>query len=364
MVWYYLAHYSVQRGKHDDASQYYRLAGQARPDFCFPFRLESIGVLRRAMEANPKDARAPYYLGNLLYDLQPEVAIRAWERARKLDDSFAMVHRNLGLAYYRVEQEPTKALAAMETAFSLQADNPRFLYELDMIAEAADVTPGKRLQRFEENQAVVLCRDDTVARQVRLQILLGYHDEALDILTTRHFHAAEGGGEIRDLYVDVRLSRGAQLLRQGQHRESLSEFQAAQAAYPPNLEIAEPYRDPRRAEIAYHTGLAQEALGDSADARQSFERAAAAEPEAPEALYFQALALRKLGRGEQADSLCEELIRAGKELETNDGVDYFAKFGDRKSGVQRLERARRLRSLGLHARRQPEDSSADVASRP
>ncbi len=360
MVWYYLAHYSARLGKHDEVSYYRRLASQAPADFCFPFRLESIGVLRRAAEANPEDARAPYYLGNLLYDLQPQEAVRAWERARQLDDSFAMVHRNLGLAYFRVEHDLDKALAALEAASALQPDNPRFLYELDLVSEAANLPAAKRLQRLEDNQALVLRRDDLVARQVRLQVLQGRHDDALAILTSRHFHAAEGGGEIRDVWVELHLRRGERFLKQGQPGQALRDFQAARTA-PPNLEIAEPYRDPRRAEIEYYTGLAREALEDSAGARQAFERAAAASaPEMPEALYYQALALRKLGRREQADSLCEELIRTGKELEANEGADYFAKFGDKLSGAQRQARAHRLQSLGLQGKGQFEIAGGDI----
>ena len=39
-------------------------------------------MLQHAMKQNPKDAKAPYYLGNLLFDHQPKKAIDAWERSR------------------------------------------------------------------------------------------------------------------------------------------------------------------------------------------------------------------------------------------------------------------------------------------
>lgn len=38
------------------------------PDYCFPARLEEIAILNAAMCAIPKDPRARYCLGNLLYD--------------------------------------------------------------------------------------------------------------------------------------------------------------------------------------------------------------------------------------------------------------------------------------------------------
>src|SRR5947199_30126 len=76
-------------------------AAAAPPDYCFPHHLESVGALQRAMEANPRDARAPYYLGNFWYAHRRHAeAIECWERARELDPMFATAQRNLGLAYY------------------------------------------------------------------------------------------------------------------------------------------------------------------------------------------------------------------------------------------------------------------------
>ena len=55
-------------------------------DYCFPARLEDIAILQTAIEVNPKDARAPYYLGNLFYDRRRhEEAIYLWERSAALD---------------------------------------------------------------------------------------------------------------------------------------------------------------------------------------------------------------------------------------------------------------------------------------
>jgi tetratricopeptide (TPR) repeat protein len=358
MIYYYLAYYSDQLGKHEEASNYCRLASQAPSDYCFPFRLESIAVLRRAMEVNPLDARAPYYLGNLLYDLQPQEAIRTWEKARAMDDSLAMVHRNLGLAYWRIQNDLPAALKSLERAVALDPSNPRFTYELDVVSEAANVPPERRLERLEENQTAVLRRDDAVAREVRLYVLLGQYDQALAILTTRHFHAWEGGGEIHDVYVDAHLRKGERLLRQGQYRQVLSEYEAARA-YPQSLEVGEPYREPHLEEIAYHVGLAQEALGERA-ARQSFEQAAAApSSEGSENRFYQGLALLRLGRREEANRLFDGLVQAGKELEARADLDYFAKFGDKPSDTERLTRAHYLQGLGFLGKGQSESGKRE-----
>ena len=74
MAYYYLGYFAGKLGQPQRASEYYGLAKAMPPDYVFPFQNEEIDVLRQAMRANPRDARAPYYLGNLLYDWQPEEA--------------------------------------------------------------------------------------------------------------------------------------------------------------------------------------------------------------------------------------------------------------------------------------------------
>ncbi|MGA2694315.1 MAG: DUF5107 domain-containing protein, partial [Opitutaceae bacterium] len=61
-------------------------ATKADPAYCFPARLEEIAILQHAIEESPSDARAPFYLGNLLYDRRRHTeAILKWEQAVKLD---------------------------------------------------------------------------------------------------------------------------------------------------------------------------------------------------------------------------------------------------------------------------------------
>ena len=99
MVYYYFAFYAEALGDAEAASRARQLAPTMPSDYCFPHRWEAAPALRQALEREPTDAHAPYYLGNLLYDHQPESAIAAWEMARSRDPRFAPVHRNLGLAY-------------------------------------------------------------------------------------------------------------------------------------------------------------------------------------------------------------------------------------------------------------------------
>ncbi|MDH4197189.1 MAG: DUF5107 domain-containing protein, partial [Candidatus Aminicenantes bacterium] len=81
LVEYALAFYADKLGKNDEAAKHLALATSAPRTCVFPFQLEFMDILTWAQRMNPKDALAPYALGNLLYDLQPERAIEEWTKA-------------------------------------------------------------------------------------------------------------------------------------------------------------------------------------------------------------------------------------------------------------------------------------------
>jgi len=346
MVYYHLGYFHEQKGNGPESSRFYRLGGKMRADYCFPFRLESVDVLQRAIVQNPQDAHAYYYLGNLLYDRQPEAAVRAWEKSRVLDDTFATVHRNLALAYAQVEKNLPQAMASLEQALARDKSDPRLYLELDQLQEQAGTPPQKRLARLESNQEVVLQRDDAVQQEIILYVELGQYDKALDLLRRRHFHVWEGGGDIHDVYINALLLRGQQQFKHQRYREALKDFEAA-LEYPENLEVGRPEHSLRDAEIYYHLGSAEEALGDAAKARALYAQVVARKVEAPEIRYFQGLALGKLGEAAQAASVFAELVKSGKqELEATSDMDYFAKFGERRSEAARTAHAHYLMGLG------------------
>lgn len=346
MVYYHLGYFHEQKGNGPESSRFYRLGGKMRPDYCFPFRLESAAVLQRAIVQNPHDAHAYYYLGNLLYDRQPEAAVRAWERSRALDDTFATVHRNLALAYAQVEKNLPQAIASLEQALARDKSDPRLYLELDQLQEQAGTPPQKRLARLESNQEVVLQRDDAAQQEIILYVELGQYDKALDLLRRRHFHVWEGGGDIHDVYINALLLRGQQHFKHQRYREALKDFEAA-LEYPENLEVGRPERPVRDAEINYHLGSAEEALGDAAKARALYAQAVARKVEAPEIRYFQGLALGKLGEAAQGARVFAELIKSGRqELEATSDIHYFAKFGERRSEAARTAHAHYLMGLG------------------
>jgi tetratricopeptide (TPR) repeat protein len=359
LLYYYLGYFLEKSGDSQGALQYYRQAGNLSPYYCFPFRLESIDVLRAALKRNPSDARAHYYLGNLLFPLQPEEAIKEWEKAAKIDEALFLVHRNLGLAYAWIKNDLTKAIKCMERALFYNKSEPRLFYELDLLYEAGGVSPRKRLDLLEKYQSIIEQRDDSLSREILLLVQLGDYDKAINLLESHHFHVWEGGGRIHELYVDAHLLRGLEYFQKKEFERALQDYQKA-LEYPENLEVGRPYHDRRAFQIYYFIGTAYEALGKSRQAREFFQSAVQEKQIGSEVSYYQGLAYKKLGRVEDANQMFDELIAYSQQLlKKTKGLDFFAKFGERQSEAKRRAQAHYLLGLGYLGKGRKREAQAE-----
>ncbi len=345
MLYYFRGYYATRMGRRDEALQYYKLAAAASPDYCFPFRMEAVAALEDAMKLNPSDARAPYYLGNLYFDNQPEKSLVAWEKSRALDPNFSLVHRNLGLAYARVRHDYKAAIASLEKSIALRED-ARVLFELDQVYEAAGVPAKKRLAMLTAHQAVAEQRDDTMSREIPLLVEVGDYDRALALLAKRHYHKWEGLASLHGAYVDAHILRGNRSFDAGKYKDALKDYEAA-LLYPKNLESAKGYRDGSLARPYYYVGRARKALGETAAADEAFHKSIADADDAflsakpglsgmASILYYKGLSLRELGKVDEAEKVFARMQEAGEQtLAGRATVNYYAKFGAAASAEKR-----------------------------
>ncbi len=354
MLYYYAGHYSQRNGDVGNADKYYRLARQMSPDYCFPCRLESIGVLRAAMNDNPEDAMAPYYLGNLLYENQPEAAIQVWEKSERLGADFATLHRNLGLAYARTEKDIPKAIASYKKAVACDNKDTRIIYELDVLYEKSQLPLQDRLAFLQEHHETLISDEYLLPleREIGIYVHLGQYDKALELMKPYHFQRWEGGANVYTSYVNANIRRGLELLKATEHQKALQYLEAA-LEFPIHLEASKLFAGGRSCEVYYLIGYAYETMGDSEKARESYEKAVA-ERQYYHQLniphYYRGLALKKLGRTEEANQLFDGLIKLGQErlaaVETSTGLSFFAKFGERNTPEVRKARAHHFIGLG------------------
>jgi tetratricopeptide (TPR) repeat protein len=329
LVYYYLGDFAEKLGDTAQAANFRRQAAQQPPDYVFPFQSDMVAVLRRAIEADPQDARAPYYLGNLLFDWQPDEAVALWEKSTALNPNFSIAWRNLAQAFAHKPDDASraKAITFLEKAVALPDALPTQFAELDELYEAAGTPVEKRLGLLERNQTIAIQKDEGRARLAGLKIISGGADQAIVLLEGRTFSVWEGvtAYNTGELWMNAHLARGLKSFDDKDYHAALADFEAA-AKFPANLRANDQTAAAHQAEINYRIGCAHEALGELEPARAAWSLAAtnsAPENRGParrggNALagrasgYFQALALRKLGQNDRAETIFRELIAAGE----------------------------------------------------
>ncbi|HZZ42956.1 MAG TPA: DUF5107 domain-containing protein [Tepidisphaeraceae bacterium] len=333
LVHYYRGYIHRHMGEKRAALRHFKAAAKAPMQYCFPARVEEILILQSAMVANPRDAHAPYYLGNLFYDRQlREEAIRLWEYAVGLNPGLAVAWRNLGMAYFNVRKNAGKAKGAYEKACRAAPDDARLLFERDQLWKRICVTPGHRLVELEKRMDLVESRDDLSVELCAIYNLLGRHSDALGILSARTFQPWEGGeGQALSQYVRAQLGLGQEAMEEGDAVAARWHFERA-VEIPLNLGEAR-HLLANQSDIQYFLGSACAAMGDQAAARRHFTIAAETRGDFQnmswqpfsEMTYFSALALKRLGKKSRATKLLKDLLAYAKGLQVTPAkIDYFA----------------------------------------
>ena len=325
MVLYALGYFHERSGEGEKAREYFDRAATSSSDYCFPARLEEMLALQEAIRSNVRDAKAHYYLGNLLYDKhRREEAIQHWELSCQIDASFAIPWRNLGIAWHNVRGNAERALDCYEKAFRADATDARLLYELDQLCKRTGIPPAKRLSRLEINRSLVDFRDDLVVELVTLYNQTDESKKALRLLSDRRFHPWEGGeGLVSGQYVRAHLLIGRQALKTGSAREALKHFEAARN-YPENLGEAK-HLLTLETHLDYFSGLALQGLGRHQEALAYWRKAAQTETGNSDMTFYKALAFRELENDSQAVSLLTGLLEfASRQIHATAKIDYFA----------------------------------------
>ncbi|SEU34578.1 DUF5107 domain-containing protein [Stigmatella erecta] len=330
---YTRAFFHEQEGQAQDAKRLRRAAREADPAYCFPARLEELFVLRAALRAEPSDARAPFFLGHLLYDRRRHgEAIVCWERAARQEPGNAIAWRNLGIAYYNVRKQPTRARTAYERAFRANPGDARLLFERDQLWKRLGVAPRRRLRELERHLSLVRRRDDLSIELCALYNQTGQAAQAQEVLASRRFQPWEGGeGLVLGQHLRTHLLLGRAALAAGRVEEARKLFEVAGSA-PAHLgEARHLLANP--SELGFWMGEALAASGDPAGARRAWQAAAsfrgdfqqmAVQPFS-EMTYWSALASARLGKKAESKRLLKGLLEHAQALAWKPAViDYFA----------------------------------------
>jgi len=335
LVYYYLGYFGHLSGNGEATGTWFGKAFGMPPDGIFPNRIEDIVVLKAAVELNPGDYKALYYLGNFYYGKRLyDLARSCWEQSLAINPDFATTNRNLGIAYYNKFDKKEEALQLFQKAFDADPSDSRVLFELDQLKKRFNTEPELRLSYLNQFPEQVRERDDLYIEYIGLHSLLGRFEEADRLLKARNFHPWEGGeGKTSGQHVLIHVERAKRSLTKNDLDAAGSLLHRAQEC-PVNLGEGKLY-GAQENDINYWLGCVEEAGGNIPAAKIYWEKAAVglSEPtpaiyyndQQPDKIFYQGMALQKLGRHEEAEQRFRNLIRYGEEhLDDTVTIDFFA----------------------------------------
>ena len=303
--------------------------------YCFPNRPEAVIALEAAKRANPMDAHAPYLLGCLFYAArQYDVAMENWQLSADIDPKFPTVWRNLALGTFNKLGKEQEALQMMERAFNLDQDDERILMELDQLYKRLHRPHADRLVFLQKYPDLIQRRDDLVLEEITLLNEVGRYEEAMQKLDAHIFHPWEGGeGKVPTQYQIARVELAKRAILDKDYEKAIQLLNEC-LEYPHHLGEGKLY-GAQENDFYYLLGIAYDALGQKEKARDCWEEATKGpqEPAAamyyndakPDKIFYQGLALYKLGRSGEAHGRFYRLINYGKQhIFEKQIMDYFA----------------------------------------
>ncbi|SEG72564.1 Tfp pilus assembly protein PilF [Bryocella elongata] len=330
---YAKGHILKNLGESEASAFAYQRAASASSDYVFPSRIEEMLLLQDVVRNQPQDARAPFYLGNFLYDRRRHrEAIEVWEHAARLDSTLPTVWRNLGFGYYNELNDSEKARDAFERARAADPIDARILYEQDRLLKRTGGTLELRLATLESNLYLVERRDDLSIELASLYNSLDMPDQALEIVLGRRFQPWEGGeGQVLAQFVRANLLLGQRALKVEDAKEALGFFQRA---WNPPQSISEArHLLMNLSAIDYWLGVAYRKNGLQAKSQAHFERAARNQGDfqqmqvqpISEMTYWSAMALEALARKNESQALFQKIYDYAVALASKaPKIDYFA----------------------------------------
>lgn len=334
MTYYYMGWCNAATNA-EAAKELFAKAEAYPSDYCFPNRLEAVLALNCAMAHLPRAAKAPYYLGCLYYDKrQYDLAIKAWERSAAADDKFPTVWRNLALAAFNKQGDKDKAVRLMEKAFALDDTDARVLMELDQLYKCMRRPHAERLALLRKYDNLVARRDDLLLEEITLLNQTGQYEEAKAKLDAHIFHPWEGGeGKVPAQYQFARVELAKKAIAEGRYADAVSLLEEC-LVYPHHLGEGKLY-GAQDNDFYYLMGVAYDAMNQTDKACQCWLKATEGptEPAAalyyndakPDKIFYQGMALLKLGRTGEANGRFHKLVNYGeKHLFDKVRMDYFA----------------------------------------
>jgi tetratricopeptide (TPR) repeat protein len=281
----------------------FQAASRLPTTYVFPQRAETMTVLRRALDDDPRDATAHALVGALeLSSGRVGAAIEAWEQARRLDPRMPVLHRNLGLALLH-DGRLDRAREVLVEGLTADPSNVEVYLALDQVLGLLGRPASERVAALQRHPDPGAMPSALVFKLALARIEDGRFDDAERLFPGRFFPREEFGTNPRQVYLEARLQRALAVARGGRRDEALG-IAARLGEAVPGLAFTQDGMDAflAGARVQYLLGELFALAGDEAEARRHWEAAAAGKDRYPHAdAAFVCLARRRLGVGTEEE---------------------------------------------------------------
>jgi tetratricopeptide (TPR) repeat protein len=191
--------------------------------YVFPSTVEDQQALKAALKANQGDATAHYLLGTWYFARgMVDPALSEWQQATNLNPKIPSLGASTGLALLHNKHEFANALSAFEAGIKNDPSN--------VVNYSGAVSAMTLLGRPAADRAGVLERYPDMSRMpgsLVYELALnraeaGEFDAALALFRNRFFGSEEGGTNVREVWMEVKLLAATGLAGAGRCKEALS----------------------------------------------------------------------------------------------------------------------------------------------
>ena len=296
----------------------------------FPLRSGEISVLNSALIANPHDGFASYLLGCIRYNSRLyEEAAELWRKSIKYLPNFYISYRNLALVYFNHLNKAADALPLMQKAMKLHDRDATLLSEISTVMQMSGKSYAENAEYIKNHLP------ESVTDQIQLTLARAYNaadefDKAEEVMRNHIFSPGEGAEySTAEPYMYACFARGRIALKEKRYEDALRFFKASQTL-PDNLNVGfwnesvmMPYR--------YYEAEALKCLGRNQEASEITSKLTKMKNEGlwnmgGDFVYYHAMSVRLNGDEMRAQKIMRDAI-LNWEREISDGCRYHVAVG-------------------------------------
>ena len=206
MLAYYRAY--CREGLGDSAATDYKAAASLPTDYIFPSSAQDLAVLRAAVKANPSDSHAHYLLGTLYFSKGfTDQALSEWNAAKQSNANIPVLDASMGIAFLHVKDDPEAALKAFADGIQTDPRNEVVYFGADQALSILKKPSTERVNALEKYPDQANMPAGMVFELALNRAESGDYDRAAALFHDRFFPREEGGTNVRQVWVEVRLLR-------------------------------------------------------------------------------------------------------------------------------------------------------------